>query len=159
MIYRARVQTEPIAIEGVAGPVVVDVPSFGRPVIRVGYQDAPRVAGRRYALPGAAGGTVEATLRGGFADPYPTLDVNGIRYRTGPQSPSALRVLTMVPILLVGIGGLLGGLLGVVAVLVNVAIVRTQMSVTGKVLAVIGVIVAAAVAYFAIAATILGIAG
>ncbi|MCL2586230.1 MAG: hypothetical protein FWE35_27675 [Streptosporangiales bacterium] len=146
-------QTEPIAIDGVAGPVVVTPSFWGRPSITVWGQPVPRT-GRQYALPAADGGTVEATVRGGFADAYPTVEVNGVPYRTGPKPPVALQILTMVPILLIAIGGAIGGVIGVLGVAANLSVARTRMSVAGKTFAMIGVIVVAAVVFFAIAAAL-----
>lgn len=120
---------------------MVEAPVWGRAVITVFGQPAPRT-GRQFALPATAGGTVQATLKSGFADAYPTIEINGIAHRTGPTPPAALRVLAMVPILLVAVGGLIGGLIGVVGVLANLSIARTQMSAAGKAFAMIGVIVA-----------------
>jgi len=122
------VNTEPITIDGVAGPVVVSTNMFwGHPVVTVAGQPATRAAKRQYDLPASAGGTVPATLRTGVADPYPTVEVNGVRHRTGPKVPMVLQILALLPIALVAIGGLLGGLLGALAFAVNVLVARTRL--------------------------------
>lgn len=143
-------QTEPIAIDGVAGPVAVSPAFWGRPSITVAGQPVPRT-GRQYALPAADGGTVQATVRGGWADAYPTVEVNGVPYRTGPKPPVALQILTMVPILLVAIGGLLGALIGLAGIAANLSVARSQMPVARKALAMVGIIVVAALVLFVIA--------
>jgi hypothetical protein len=73
---------------------------------------------------------------------------------TGPKPPVALQILTMVPILLIAIGGAIGGVIGVLGVAANLSVARTRMSVAGKTFAMIGVIVVAAVVFFAIAAAL-----
>jgi hypothetical protein len=139
-VLKITVITDPITIEGVAGPVVVTTPTFlGQPAITVGGQPAPRVGRRQYTLPATVGGTVDATLRTGFADPYPSVEINGVRHRTGPKVPVGLRVLALLPILLVGIGGLIGGLVGALGVVVKLVIARAPISSAVKTLIMIGV--------------------
>src|SRR5262249_1799135 len=117
----------------------------------VGGWPAPQVGKRRYALPGAHGGTVEATLRAGFADPHPTLEINGVRYPTGPKVPVVLRILVLLPLLLAvgavgggasgdvigdviggGARGAIVGLVGWVGVMLNLLIARTGLHATVK---------------------------
>jgi hypothetical protein len=140
------VNTEPISINGVAGPVVVTTNAFwGRPVVTVGGVPAPRTGGRRYALPATAGGAIEATVRSTVADPYPTVEVNGVPHRTGPSVPLALRALALLPILLVAVGGALGGLVGALGFVANSAVARTRIPSLAKALIMVGVSV---IAYF-----------
>jgi hypothetical protein len=145
------VRTEPTAIDGLTGPVVITTHSWGRPTLTVGGQPAPRVGRRRYALPAATGGAVEAHLRIGFADPYPTLEVNGEQVRTGPKPPAVLRVLALLPILLVGVGGALGGMFGMFGLLANLAVARTRIPTIAKALTMIGVGVLACLVWLIIA--------
>jgi hypothetical protein len=146
------VNTEPIAIDGVAGPVVVSTNAlWGTPVVMVGYQTASRIGKREYALPSSFGGTVHATLRSRFADPYPTVEVNGVRHRTGPKMPVVLQVIALLPIALVGIGGLIGGLIGALGVMANVAVARTRISSAGKAFIMIGIGVVAVAVFLVIA--------
>jgi hypothetical protein len=150
-------KTEPIAIDGVAGPLVVATNAFwGRPVVTVAGQAVPRVGKRQYALPAADGGTVHATLRNRFVDPYPTVWANGIQHRTGPKVPVVLQVLTLLPIVLVGIGGAVGGLIGVLGVVADVAIARTRIPSAGKALIMIGIGAVAVLVYLVIAAALRG---
>lgn len=140
------VNTDPISIDGVAGPIVVTTNAFwGRPRVTVGGVPAPRTGNRQYALPAAAGGAIEATVRSAFADPYPTVEVNGVRHRTGPAVPLVLRVMTLLPVLLVAVGGALGGLAGGLGFVANSAVARTRIPSAVKALIMVGVSV---VAYF-----------
>jgi hypothetical protein len=140
------VNTEPISINGVAGPVVVTTNAFwGRPAVTVGGVPAPRTAGRRYALPATAGGAIEATVRSAFADPYPTVEVNGVPHRTGPSVPLVLRALALLPILLVAVGGALGGVVGALGFVANSTVARTRIPSVVKALIMVGVSV---IAYF-----------
>jgi membrane associated rhomboid family serine protease len=148
------VNTEPISIDGVAGPVVVTTNAFwGHPAISVGGVPAPRT-GKRYALPAVAGGAVEATLRTAFTDPYPTIEVGGVRHRTGPSVPVVLQVLTVLPIALAAVGGAVGGLIGALALIGNWAIVRVQIPSVVKALIMLGTAVVAFVVWLVVAAAI-----
>ena len=152
--------TEPISIAGVAGPVVITTSAFwGRPAVTVGGLPAPRTGKRQYALPAAAGGAVDATVRSAFADPYPTLEVNGVHHRTGPTIPVVLRVLAPLPILLVAVGGLLGGLIGALGFGANLAVARTRTPSFVKVLIMIGVGVVAYLVWLAAAVAVRGAVG
>ncbi|HEX6454598.1 MAG TPA: hypothetical protein VF060_34695 [Trebonia sp.] len=150
-------KTEPIAIDGVAGPVVVATNAFwGRHVVTVAGQTVPHVGKRQYALPGADGVTVHATLRSRLADPYPALWVNGIQHRTGPKVPVVLQVLALLPIALVSIGGALGGVIGALGVMANLAIARTRIPSAGKAPIMIGIGLVAVLVYLVIAAALRG---
>src|SRR5260370_19852895 len=95
-------RTEPLNIDGLAGPVEVHVNAlFGSPTVTVGGHEASRVGRATYALPVAGGGTTDAMLRGGFIDTYPSLEINGVKHRTGPQAPVPVRILILLPLLLV----------------------------------------------------------
>jgi hypothetical protein len=135
--------TDPISIAGVAGPVVVDTsPFLGLRAVRVGGLPAQRIGRGTYALPSLSGGAIHARVRASFADPYPTVEVNGVRHRTGPVVPLALRVLALLPIALVAIGGLLGGVVGALASVANVAVARTPIPAIVKalIMLVVGVV-------------------
>lgn len=152
-----RVKTEPIAIHGVAGPVVVSTNAlWGVPAVTVGGQPAPRMGKRQYALPAAGGGTLPATVRSRLTDPYPTVEVNGIRHRTGPNVPVGLQVIALLPIALVSIGGILGGLIGALGVTANLAVARTRLPSAGKALIMIGITAVAVLVLLVIAAAVSG---
>jgi len=149
------VQTEPLTVAGLAGPVVVTTNSFtGRNTVTVGGQPAALIARRRYALPAANGRTVEGTVSARFFDPYPTLELNGVRHRTGPEVPVALRILALVPIALAGLGGLVGGLIGALGMIVNVVVLRRQLPGYAKALLMVAVLVATVVVWLVVAGAI-----
>nr|WP_205861650.1 hypothetical protein [Planosporangium flavigriseum] len=146
------VNTEPITIDGVAGPVVVATNAlWGHRALTVGGQPAPRVGKHQYTLPATAGGTVYATVRSAYGDPYPTVEVNGVRHRTGPKIPVVLRVLSLLPFALAIGGGLVGGLFGALGVLANVAVARTRIPSIVKALIMVGVAVVACLVMLAVA--------
>lgn len=167
------VQTEPVAVDGVAGPVAVTVnEAWKKPQITVSGQPAPFLGGQQYALPAADGSTIRATLRRQIASPYPTLEVRGVRYRTGPKTPvvvlvlMVLSILLMLPVRMVRptllglIGSVPGGIVGVLGLAVNIAVARTEMSAVGKSCLMIGVAVAvAAVSYVIMAVVAAGSVG
>ncbi|WP_030486860.1 hypothetical protein [Micromonospora chokoriensis] len=143
--------TGPLNVAGVAGPIVVATKAvWGHPDVTVGGVPAPRT-GKRYALPAVGGGVVQATVRTVLADPYPTVEVNGVRHRTGPAMPIFLRILVMLPILLLTVGGILGGLVGALGIAGNLAVARTRMATAVKALAMLGVGVGAVIVWLVIA--------
>jgi hypothetical protein len=107
-------------------------------------------------LPATAGGAIEATLRSGFADPYPTVEVNGARHRTGGPVPLAVRILTLLPMLLVGIGGALGGIVGALGFVANSTVARTRIPSVVKALIMVGVSIVAYVVWLVLAVAVDG---
>jgi len=95
-------------------------------------------------------------VSGGFLDAYPTLEINGVKHRTGPAVPVLLRILALVPIFLIGVGGALGGVIGAVGVALNMAIARLVLPSAVKALLMAGVLIVAAVTWYAAARALLG---
>jgi hypothetical protein len=63
-------------------------------------------------------------------------------------------VLSLLPIGLVGIGGLIGGAIGAVGLIANLSLARRQIGTGPKVLAMVGVVVATYVVYVIVAGVI-----
>ncbi len=97
---------------------------------------------------------MEGSVRPGLFDPYPSLEVNGIRHRTGPQVPVALRILALVPIGLIGLGGLVGGLIGALGVFANLAVARRSMPAIVKALLMLAVLAVTVVVWLIVALAI-----
>lgn len=134
-------RTEPLVVGGLAGPVVLESGFFaGNYTVTVAGQQAARIGRGRYALPTAAGGSVPAVIRGGFLDTYPTLEINGVKHRTGPAAPLALRILALLPLALIGVGGMVGGLIGALGMMANMAVGRLQIHAALRALLMIGVL-------------------
>jgi hypothetical protein len=112
--------------------------------------------GRRgiFELPAEGGGRVRAKLRASLLDPYPTIEVDGVKHRTGPESPIILRLLGLLPFGLVFVGGLIGGLIGGVGVCVNLAVARGKQSMAVKALLMTLVLMGAALAYLVAAGVV-----
>jgi hypothetical protein len=145
-------RTEPLTINGLAGPVVLESGFWAnRYTITVGGRPALRTGRGRYSLPTANGGMVPAQLRGGFLDAYPSLEINGVKHRTGPPTPVMLRVLALVPLVLVS-GGMVGGLIGALGLMLNMAVARLSVSAVLKALMMLGILVVAVVTW-SVAAT------
>ena len=117
----------PITIPGVVGSVTVDSSFWsGRQSVFVGDQPAASTGKRRFALPTADGGTAEGSVtRSSLVNPFPTVQVGGVKHPTGPEVPVALRILLVVPILLVAFGGLVGAVLAVASIALNYTLVRS----------------------------------
>jgi len=149
--YHSRVRFHPVAIDGIAGPVGMDVHWFtGRHSVTVGGQPAAKTSRRSYQLPTTDGRTVEATVRSSFFDVYPALAIGGVKHRLGPPTPVVLRVLMLLPVVLVA-GGAIGIFLGLVAILANAAVLRQQVSTSVKIALMLGILGAAALVWFILA--------
>ncbi|MFG3687000.1 hypothetical protein [Micromonospora sp. NPDC047740] len=125
--------------------MAVEVKALGTPRVLVG--GIPETGRRNvFELPAVGGGTVRAKLRSNLLDPYPVIDIDGVKHRTGPKTPVVLRVLILLPFLLVIKGGLIGGLFGGVGFAVNHSIARSDRSTGAKaalmILAALGVCLA-----------------
>jgi hypothetical protein len=64
-------------------------------------------------------------------------------------------MLSLLPVTLVGVGGLIGGLFGAVGLMINLNLAKRRLGVGLEVMAMLGVSVAAFVLYFVVAGTIL----
>lgn len=147
-------RTEPVTIDGLAGPVVVTMNTFtGRSSLTVGGVPANGTRRGNYTLPTANGGTVAARVRANLLDPYPTIEIAGVKHRTGPAVPVLLRVLSLLPLVLV-VGGAIGGAMGGLGAVGNLALARGSQSTAVKAAMMIMVLVGAAVAYLVIAGTL-----
>ncbi len=132
---------KPILVDGVTGPVTVTTNVFGGDVrLFVHGRPVPQevVIVPEFRLPLAAGGTAAARVHLGPADPCPSIEVGGRRYRSEPRPSVLLRVLALLPLVL-ALGGLVGVLLGVLALVANVALVRAQLPPQGRIFAIAGV--------------------
>jgi hypothetical protein len=149
------VQTQPVAVPGVAGPVVVDVNWFtGKHSVTVGGRPVPGSRRTGFQLPAAGGGTVPARVRGGVFDPYPTVEIAGVKHRTGPPVPVWLQVLALVPLSLIAVGAALGAVIGVLGMSANLAVLRGSASTAVKVLMMLGVLVVATLVWLVAAVAI-----
>ncbi|MCY1137148.1 hypothetical protein OWR29_03995 [Actinoplanes sp. Pm04-4] len=145
-------RTEPITIDGVAGPVVVTTGRFGGAArVEVNGEVVPQLGDRHHRLPATGGGTVEAVVRGGTFDPYPTVEVGGVKHRTGPKVNGVVQALAFAPMIMAITSGLVGGLVGLAGVLANATLLRSRLRPGAKVLAVIGVDLAVIVVAVALA--------
>jgi hypothetical protein len=148
-------RTEPVNIAGLAGPVVVTVNAVtGKHSVTVGGR--PATGGTRrgdYGLPTTDGRTVAAKVRSSLLDPYPTIEIAGVKYRTGPSVPVALRVLALLPLVLV-LGGLIGGVIGALGIATNLGIARWSQSNAVKAVLMIVVLVIAVVLFAVVAAAL-----
>ncbi|WP_089005325.1 hypothetical protein [Micromonospora viridifaciens] len=110
---------------------MVEVKALGTPRVLVG--GIPETGRRNtFELPAVGGGTVRAKLKTNIVDPYPVIEIDGVKHRTGPNTPVVLRVLMLLPFLLVLKGGLIGGLFGGVGFAVNHSIALSDRSTGAK---------------------------
>jgi hypothetical protein len=63
-------------------------------------------------------------------------------------------VLSLLPIGLIGFGGLLGGVIGAIGLIINLGLARRQIGTRLKVVAMMGIVVASYVVYLIIAGVI-----
>jgi hypothetical protein len=143
-----------MVVEGLAGPVVIDVNAFtGKHSVTVGVDQVRGTRRGNYTLPTLDGQTVAAKLHSNLLEPHPSLEIAGVRYRTGPSLPLALRVLVILPLVLL-IGGLIGGLIGALGVGANLGIVRGRQSTAVKSLLMVGVLIVTVAVVAVLAAAI-----
>jgi hypothetical protein len=148
-------RTEPLLVDGLAGPLVVTVNTLtGRHSVTVGGQPAVGTRRGKYTLPTANGGTVEANLRATWLDAYPVIDIAGVEHRTGPRTPVGLRILALIPLVLVAIGGLLGGAFAALAITANMMVARGPQSTPIKAALMVSTLVAAAALWLIVAVAI-----
>ncbi|MEV0431379.1 hypothetical protein [Micromonospora sp. NPDC050495] len=148
-------RTEPIDIDGLAGPLVVTTPTFGAASITVGAHSATRTRGNKYVLRAADGTLVEAKLSSGFLDPYPSIEIRGVKHRTGPRVPALLQMMTALPFVVFILtlhGGLIGGLVAGAAMVANLKIARGSRSTAVRALLMLCVLGASTIVWVAIAA-------
>jgi hypothetical protein len=151
---RCRLVRTETVIEGLAGPLVIARNEFtGRYSVSVGGQAVAGGRNREYQLPTRDGGTVAARIhRPKLLDPFPTFEVAGVPYRTGPRVPAGLMVLALAPLVLVGFGGLLGGLVAALGIVANLRVARGAQPAAVKVGVMAAVLVATAVTWLILAA-------
>ena len=132
-------------IPGVAGVVSTDYSfwsgyRFSVGGTRVKPHGFPR---NRLTLPGKAG-PVEARVKAGLNRAYPALVVDDQEYPTGPETPVALQILALLPLLtLVLVQGAIGFALAFGGVFVNLGIARGAQSTGAKVALMVATLVAA----------------
>ena len=127
----------------------------GRAEVTVNGRPAPLHGDRHHQLPATTGGTVDAVVRAGIIDPCPTVEVNGVRYRTGPAVPRSAKALAALPVVPAVLGGLAGGLVGVAGFLAKGALLAPSV----KVLAIAGVDAVVVVAVVAVVLAVRGATG
>jgi len=134
------VQTQPLHIEGLAGPLVLTVNSItGGHSIIVGDQPAEKTGRSAYLLPTGDGEAVEAKLhRTRLGERYPVLEIDGVEHPTGPPVPSWLRIMALLPLLSAAFGPV-QAVIAVAGVLLNFQLLSMGWSSTVKTLMVIGV--------------------
>jgi hypothetical protein len=147
-------RTEPLEIAPLAGPVVLDIRNdlTGRHGVTVGSTEVIGSRRGHYNLPTTDGGSVAARIRTGLLDPYPTITIAGVKYRTGPANPFALQLLMVLPIALIALGAASGAVIACPALLVNRIITRADMPTSLKALLML-VVTAVAVMLWAVLVT------
>jgi hypothetical protein len=75
---------------------------------------------------------------------------------TTVETPKWLRVLSLLPLTLIALGGLIGGVFGGLGAAVNTKLLGTGMTTGAKVASMLGVTVVALVLYVIVAAALLG---
>ena len=136
------------------GPdITIERGAFGAPRVSIDGQAIPRAADGSYAIPVADGSTTPIKVKSGFAGQWLELD-DGRRLALDPPVPVWLRILMLLPIGLVAVGGLIGGLIGGLGVGVNLGITRTSLSRPVQAMAMVGVLVVAAGAWWVVGTTV-----
>lgn len=138
----AFVRTEPLEIDGIAGPLVLTINTFtGKHSMTAGQQELVSRQGW-YTIPTVDGGVVEGRLRSSLFETYPMLEIEGVRHRTGPVVPLVLKILMLLPVVLL-YSGCPGGLMAGIAITTNMAITRTRLHTAIRAAMMVGVLIVA----------------
>jgi len=149
-------RTGPIKIDGIAAPLLIDTSLWtGKPVVTIDGVQIQSTGRRWFTLPASGGGTVEARITTSVISPYPTVEIAGVRHATGPELPTVLKVLILLPVVLV-VGGPLSGLIGALAVILNMRISVWDNSAGVKAFGMIGVLMAAAFVWLMLVGALVG---
>jgi len=118
-------QSAPLAIPGLPGPVIVDVNEWtGKRRLFVGGHEVPTTRGR-FQFPAPDGQLIPGRIKPmRIWETHPKLEFGNVTHATGPEAPTWMKVLACLPILLIG-GGALGAVLGVLAIVANLTVIRS----------------------------------
>jgi len=152
-------QTEPLAIPGLPGAVAVRANEWtGKRRLFVGDTEVPTQRGK-FEIAGPDGRLVQGRIKPmRFWDAYPKVEFGGVTHSTGPETPTGLKVVACLPVLLFA-GAALGILCGFAAILVNFAVIRSGASKVAVVATSVGTLLAGALIYLAVAGLISGALG
>lgn len=124
-----------LTIDGLAGPVDVSISDLtGRAEVTVGGYAARKVRRGIFLLPTADGTEVEAKVRATLFDPHPTVEINGVKHRSGPKPPVWLALVMCLPF------GL--ALIGVIGFVANLFVIRSRLSTPVKAFLMVGILIA-----------------
>ena len=144
-------------IEAVAGQVRVSPQKFfGGARVSIDGAELPRSWGR-FTLPLKAGGTTTGRFTQGLRDTVAPFTVDGTSYPLGPQMPVWLAVVAILPLGLIGIGGMAGALAGALAWTLNRKIATQDLPLPVQAAAMVAMGVSALVVYVGVAVLVFGI--
>jgi len=148
------VTTRLVRLPDSEGPdITIERGAFGAPRVTIDGQAIPRAADGTYPIPQPDGTTQSIRYKSGFAGQWLELE-DGRRLALDAPVPVWLRLLMLLPIGLVAIGGLIGGAIGGLGVGVNLGITRTSLSRPVQALAMVGVLAVAAGAWWVVGTTV-----
>ncbi|MCP2263462.1 hypothetical protein ACFQHV_22830 [Promicromonospora thailandica] len=129
---------------------------WGRSYLTVDGTKAPSAGKRAFTLQGADGQPVIAKLgRTALFSPVPPVEVNGATYLAVEPLPVLVRIIGVLPILLVALGGIVGGLVAVLTIVVNLRIAGSRLSTGAKTAAMIGTAAAAFVIWLLVGSAVM----
>jgi hypothetical protein len=145
-----------IRLPGTDGPdIVIERGAFSKPRVQVDGRELPRDPARKdsFSIVTADGTTRSFALKSDRNGLKVVAD-DGSQIALDPPRPPWETVLTILPVGLVAVGGLIGGAIGGAAAAVNMAISRSDLRTPMRVAAMLAVTAVAAVGWFAIARTV-----
>ena len=146
----------PVPIPNVAGLVMVDSNFWsGKQVVTVDGVPMPSGGRKRFTLPAADGSTVEARVSSSLVNPFPKVEIAGVKHPTGPELPAVLKVMIVLPLMLI-VGGLVGGLIGAMGMLANARIAVWDKGAPVKAFAMVGVLLATLIVWLLVVDAIIG---
>lgn len=145
-----------IRLPGTDGPdIVIERGAFSKPRVRIDGSEVPRDPARKdtFAIV-TADGTPRSFALKSDRNGLKVVADDGGQIALDPPRPAWETVLTLLPVGLVAVGGLVGGAIGGAAAAGNMAISRSDLRTPVRVAAMLAVTAVAAVGWFAIARTL-----
>jgi hypothetical protein len=96
--------------------------------------------GKPFLIPSYGGGTIKAFPRPNFLGYSPTLTIDGIKYKTSKNMPWYDIFISILPVILIVYGGLIGVLFGAIGVYLTNSFLKHEQKPIVKYLKTIGII-------------------
>lgn len=117
-----------VTIPGIAVPLRIEAGSWMAFRLYAGeVRLKQKLFSGKFTAPGTDGQPVEGKMRATAFTMWPKIEVDGVRYATGPDAPTWLKILAGLPVgLIILVQGALGFLIAFGGLFVNMGLLRAQ---------------------------------